>query len=319
MWTLRIGAWMLSIFLSCLGAGAALAQGDYPDKVVRIVTAQPGGGNDFVARLVAQGLSNSLGQPVIVDNRGSIAIETAAKGSPDGYTLLLYTSVVWLAQFFRKNVPWDPIGDFSPITLAVTSPNILVVHPSLPVRSVTELISLAKARPGELNYGSSSAGAAPHLAAELFKSMTGVNMVRIAYKGGGAPVAAVITGEVQVFFPTAASITPHVKAGRLRALAVTSAKPSALVPGLPTVAATLPGYESVSIYGVFARAKTPAAIINFLNREIVQVLHRTDVKERLFNVGAEVAGSSPIEFAATIRTEIARWGKVIKDAGIRQE
>ncbi len=219
---------------------------------------------------------------------------------------------------FRK-VAWDPVKDFAPISLTIVTPNIVVVHPSLPVKSIKELIALAKARPGELNYGSGSTGAANHVAAELFKSMAGVNIVRINYKGAGTAIIDLVAGQLQVMFATAGSVTHHIKSGRLRALAVTSAEPSALAPGLPTVvAAGLPGYESSSLSGMFAPARTPVAIINRLNQEVVQALHRAEVKERLFNSGIQVVGSSPEEAAAKIRSEMARMGKVIREAGLRE-
>ncbi len=290
-----------------------------------MITAEVGGGNDFTARVIAQGgLSERLGQPVIVENRGgaggAIAAEIVAKAAPDGYTLLVYASNIWIIPLLRSNVPYDPVRDFAPITWAARSPSTVVVHPALPVNSVKELIALARARPGELNYGSGGTGATTHLAVELFKAMAGVNMVRIPYKGNGPALIDLMAGRVQVMFATAGSVTPHIRSGRLKALAVTSAQPSALAPGLPTVAASgLPGYESNSIYGIFAPAKTPAAIVTQLNQEIVRVLSRTEVKEKFLNSGVETVGSSPEEFAAAIRSDMARMAKVIKDAGIRGE
>ena len=314
----RFVPWMLSVSMMVLCPNVASGQ-NYPNKVIRIATAQAGSGNDLVSRLIAHGLTGSLGQQVIVENRGRMAIEIAVKAPPDGYTLLLYTSVVWLEPFLRSNVPWDPVSDFSPITLPAESPSILVVHPSLPVKSVKDLIALAKARPGELNYGSTSTGAAPHLAAELFKAMAGVDIVRISYKGGASGSTALIAGEVQLTFSSTGTVMLHGKSGRLRALAVTTAQPSALVPGLPTVAAAgLPGFEAGTIYGMFAPVKTPATIINRLNEEVVRVLNRADVKERLFNAGVQVVGSSPEKFTATMKSEMAKWGKVIKDANIHE-
>jgi tripartite-type tricarboxylate transporter receptor subunit TctC len=309
----------------CLGAvmlaGAHIAPAqNYPVKTVRIVTLQPGGAPDIVARLVAEGIAPALGQPVIVDNRGIIAGELVAKASPDGYTLLAYSSPLWLAPFMQSRVSYDPVRDFAPITLTHMAPNLLVVHPLLPAKSVRELIALARARPGELNYGSGATGASSHLSAELFKAMAGVNIVRVPYKGTPPALNDLIAGQVQVMFPNVASAIPHVKSGRLRALAITSAQPSALVPGMPTVAAAgLPGYESVSPVGLFAPAKTPVAIIARLNQEMVRTLNRAEAKERFFNIGLETVGSSPEQFAAAIATDMKRWGKVIRDAGIRDE
>jgi tripartite-type tricarboxylate transporter receptor subunit TctC len=292
---------------------------EYPSKPIRMVTAPPGGSGDVVARLLTQGLSANLGQQVIIDNRGGgiIPVETVAKAAPDGYTILVFGNSLWLAPFLRE-VPWDPIRDFAPVTLAVNTPNMLVVHPSLPVKDVRSLIAFAKTRPGQLNYGSASTGSQNHLAAELFKHMAGVDIVRIPYKGAAIALSDLIGGQVQLMFPTATAASSYLKSGRLRALAVTSAQPSALAPGLPTVAASgLPGYEAVSIYAVFAPAKTPAAIVNRLNRETVRVLNTPEVKDKFFSVGVEVVASTPEAFAAAIKAEMSTMGKLIKDAGIR--
>ena len=314
----RFIAWMFTVGMMVLGADVVSGQ-TYPNKPIRIMATQPGGLTDIVARLIAPGLTANLGQQIVVDNRGAlIAVEIAAKAPPDGYTLLVNGSAFWLLPLLRNNVSWDPVRDFAPITMAVRSPSVLVVHPSVPVKSVADLIALAKARPGALNYAAGTIGATPHLAAELFKAMAGVNIVRVGYKGTGPSVIALVGGEVHLMFAGLGSVAPHVKSGRLRALAVTSAQPSALVPGLPTVAASLPGYEAASILGIFAPAKTPATIINRLHQEIVRAINRTEVKERLFNAGVEVVGSSPEEFTATVKDDMARMGKVIKDAGIHE-
>ena len=302
-----------------LGSGAAAAQ-TFPSRVVRIITTQAGSGNDFTARLLAQALLERLGQQVIVDNRGNIAGEIVARALPDGYTLLSWGSPLWLAPYLRTKVPYDPVKDFAPITLVATSPNLLVVHPSLPVKSVKDLIALAKRRPGELNYSSPGPGGSPHLAAELLKSMAGISAVHVAYKGVGSALTAVLSGEVQFMFPNAASAAPHVKSGRLKALAVTAAQPTALAPGLPTLAASgLPGYESSGMFGIFAPAGTPAGIIQLLNQEIVRASRTPDVKDKLFNSGAEVVGSSPEQFAAIVKADMAAMGKLIRSAGIQPE
>jgi tripartite-type tricarboxylate transporter receptor subunit TctC len=260
-----------------------------------------------------------LGQPVIVDNRNAvISAETAAKAAPDGYTLLISGGSLWLLPFLRDNVSWDPIKDFSPVSLLATSPNMIVVHPSVAAKSVSELIILAKARSGELNYGA-SVGGSTHLAAELFKAMAGVNLVRVPFKGNGPALNALITGEVQVMFATVTAALPHVKSGRLRALASTSAQPSALLPDLPTAAATLPGYASATLIGIFAPPKTPMAIVNRLNQEIVAAFAAPDLKKRFFDAGVETVANSPAEFAATIKSDMSRMGKVIRDAGIKAE
>ena len=310
IWTWAVGV--------ALGAGYAGAQ-DYPNRPIRIITAAVGGGIDFTARLVAHGLTASLGQQVIVDNRGgtNVAPQTVAKAVPDGYTILIHNNTVWIAPLLDK-VPYDHEQELAPISLTSRSPNILAVHPSLPVNSVKELIALAKAKPGEINYGSGPVGASNHLAAELFKALAGVNLVRIGYKGGGPALNDLVSGHVPVMFATTGSVTAHVRSGRLKGLAVTSAQPSALAPGLPTVAASgVPGYVSEAIYGMFAPAKTPAAIISRLHQDTVRFLGLPETKERFFNSGVETVGSSPQEFAAIIKSEAVRLDKVIRSAGIR--
>lgn len=310
-------AWMCAVGMIAFGTGIASAQ-NYPNKLIRIVTAAVGSANDWSSRLLAQELTASLGQQVIVENRGGLGAEVVAKAPPDGHTLLAYGGSVWLLPFLRENVPWDPIRDFAPVTLAMSSPNIVVVHPSLPVKSIRELIALAKARSGQLNYAAGTIGASPHLSTELFKAMAHVDLVRVGYKGTGPSVIALLGGEVHLMFAGLGTVAPHIRTGRLRALAITSAQPSALAPGLPTVAASLPGYEATSVLGVFVPAKTPPAIINRLHQEIVRAVNKPEVKELLFNAGVEVVGSTPEELAATVKLDMARMGKVIKDAGIHE-
>ena len=299
--------------------GAAHAQTPsspaYPVKPVRIVTVAPGSANDLVARLVAQELKGPFGQPVIVDNRGTIAAEIVAKAPPDGYTLLLYGSAVWISPFIYRNAS-SPMNDLIPITLVASSPNVVVVHPSLPVKSARELLALARKRPGELHYATGSLGAAPHLAAELFKALGRVDIVRVPYKGTGGSLIGLLSGEVEMMFPTAGSVTPHIKAGKLRALAVTSLKPTPLAPGLPTLAETLPGYESVSLNGMFAPARTPATIVHLVNQEVGRILTRADARDRLANAGMDAVVNTPEAFAAVIKSEMAKWGKVIREARI---
>jgi tripartite-type tricarboxylate transporter receptor subunit TctC len=293
----------------------------YPSKPIRIVTSGVGGAGDVTSRLIAQGIAPLLGQQVIVDNRasGPIPVDVALKAAADGYTLLLYGSTVWLGPFLRSNAP-DPLREFAPITLAATAPNILVVHPSLPVKNVKELIALAKARPGALNYATTGIGSSPHLAAELFQAMAGVQFVRISYKGAGAALTDLIGGQVQLTFATASSVTPHLKSGRLRALGVSSPRPSVLLPGLTTIAAAgLPGYESQSLQGVFAPAGVPLAILQRLNQDIVRFLHSAEAKEKFLLVGVETAGTTPEQFTESMKTEMSRMGKVIRDAGIRED
>jgi tripartite-type tricarboxylate transporter receptor subunit TctC len=308
---------MTCVSLLFLDAGLACGQ-NYPTKPIRILSAEVGGGADFVARIVAQRISGPLGRQVVVENRPSRLIgEIALKATPDGYTLLLASSTFLFAPLFGDTL-YDPVKDFLPISMLAKAPNVVVVHPAVPVTSVKELIALAKARPGALNYGSGGTGSSLHLAAELFKQMARVDIARIAYKGAGPAMNDLIGGQVQMVFATAGSVTAHVKSGRLRALAVTSLQPSALAPGLPTVAASgVPGYEMEAIYALEAPAKTPAAIIRQLNQVIVLVLNETDLKEKFLTTGIEAASSSPEELAARIKSEIAKVAKLIKDEGIR--
>jgi tripartite-type tricarboxylate transporter receptor subunit TctC len=299
-------------------AGIAPAQ-DYPNRPVRIVTSEAGGGNDFQARLVARGLSASLGQQVIVENRpsGVTPGDIVSRASPNGYTLLLYNNALWTGPLIQKT-PYDPVRDLAPITTVAVAPNFLVVNVGLPANSVGELIALARAKPGELNYASSGTGATNHLAAELFKAMAGVDIVRIGYKGAAQALNDLIANQVQVMFPTAGAAAPHVKSGRVRGLAVTSAERSALAPQLPTVAASgLPGFESLATYGMFAPAGTPRRLVTRLQEEIVRVLNTADVKEKFFSSGMEAIGGTPEQLAATVRTEMVRMEKVIRAAGIR--
>jgi len=308
---------IVSGFVAAAATFSALAQ-TYPTRPLRIVSSEPGGGNDFGARVLAQALSGTIGQQVIVENRtgGAIAIEYAARAQPDGYTLLMYSNGLWTLPFIQ-NVRYDAMADFLPVTLAVRGANLLVLHPTVPVKSVKELIALAKAKPGELNYASGSAGSSPHIAGELFKTMAGLDIVRVNYKGSGPAVAALVGGQVQFMFATTGAASPHVKSGRLRGLAVTTAEPSALAPGLPTVAAAgLPGYEADTPYGVYVPTRTPASIVARLNQEIVKILGRPEIKERFFNAGVEVVGSTSEQFAAVMKTDIVRMAKLVKDAGI---
>ena len=299
-------------------ANVVLAQ-PYPSKTIRILATEVGSASDLAARLIAKELQASLGQPVVVENRVLIGIELVAQAASDGYTLLHYANPLWIIPLFRSSVSWDVGRDFTPIGMTILSPNVLVVHPALPVKSVKELIALAKARPGELNYATSSTGAGNHVAGELFKSMAGLKIVRIAYKGGSSALNALIAGEMQLAFPAAGTAATHMKSGKLRPLAVTTLEPSAIVPGLPTMAASgLAGYESISYTGLFAPARTPAPLVTRLNQEVTQGLRVPAVKERLFNSGSEVVASSPSEAVATIKAETDRIRKLVSDAGLRE-
>ena len=301
-------------------AGPASAQ-EYPTRPIRFVTAAVGGGIDVTARLLAAGLAERLNQQIIVDNRGgtNVAMLTVAKATPDGYTLLVHNNTVWIARLLEK-VPYDHEKELWPITLTSRSPNILVVHPSLQVGTVKELIALAKSSPGKIDYASGPIGASNHLAAEVFKAMAGVDLTRIGYKGGGPALNDVLAGQVKVMFATSGSVTSHVQSGKLKGLAVTSEQPSALAPGLPTVSASgVPGYSSEAIYGLWAPARTPAAIMTKLHQEAVRVLNQPEVKERFFKTGVETVGSTPAQFATAIKAESVRLAKVLEGAGIRPE
>lgn len=300
-------------------AGVASAQ-NYPNKPVRLLTFDSGGSVDLISRLIAPALSSALGQTVFTENRFSIvAIETAAKAQPDGHTLLVAGGTLWLAPLLQKT-SFNPAKDFAPISLLTRSINVLVVHPSLPVKSVKELLALARARPGELNYSTETVGSSTYLTAQLFKSMAGANIVGISYRGTGATLTAVIGGEVHFAFGTPGSLAPHVKSGRLRALAVTSPEPSVLFPGLPTIAATgLPGYEVVAVQGVLAPAGTPAAIIQRLHEEVARAITRADVRDKLLSIGLEALGGTPEQMGAAMQSDAVKWSKVIRDAGLRRE
>ena len=289
----------------------------YPTKPIRFITSAPGGTSDFTSRLIGRGLTENLGQQVIVDNRGDFGGGILAKAPADGYTLLLDGASLWLAQLLQKT-SYDPLRDFAPVMVAVRAPNVVIVNPAVPVTSVKELIALARTKPGELNYASGGIGGQSHLAAELFRSMTAVNIVNINYKGTGPAINALMAGEVQIMFCNATIAAPHIKAGKVRALAVGSPERSALLPDLPTLAASgLPGFESVVAQGIVLPARTPPPLVSRISQEIARVLNKADVKERHFSIGVETVASSPEEFAATIRKDIERWGRVIKEAGIR--
>ena len=305
--------------LTLLAANAAFGQDSYPHHLIRILTSEAGSTNDIVARIVARGLATSLGQQAIVENRGGPAADAVARAPADGYSILLYGSSVWVLPYFRR-MSYDPLRDLAPISSAYSQAIVLLVHPSLPVRSVKELMALAKARPGDLNYSAGTIAATPHLAMELFKYLSGLDIVRINYKGTGPAVNALLAGEVQVMFTGAGSIMQHVKSGRLRALAVTTVERSPLTPGLPTVAESgLPGYEFTSVVGIFAPAKTPPPILNLLSQEIVKILRKPEVSEMLFESGVAALGGTPEDFAARVKADIDRWRKVIQDTGIRVE
>jgi len=295
----------------------------YPARPVRlIVPTAPGASVDFIARLTGHHLTKALGQQVVVDNRAGanqlIGTQIVARSAPDGYTILT-TSTPFVTQPLLMTSPtYSPVRDFVPITLAAESPNILVVTQSLPVKSVGDLISYAQARPGQLNFATGSAGASPHLAAELFKVMAKVDMVRIGYKGAAPAIIDLIAGRTQVMFATAVSVLPHIRTGKLRSLAVTTIRPSGLVPDLPTIAASgLPGYESSVSLGFVLPAGTSSAIAARLNKEIVRIMQDADVKRAMLGEGVDAVGSTPAEFAAFIKSETEKWGALFKQINLR--
>jgi tripartite-type tricarboxylate transporter receptor subunit TctC len=309
-----------AVALVALGMSAASGQ-IYPGKPIRIIAPGIGSSYDISARLIVQVIAGSLGQPVIVENPpvGVISGQMVSQSAPDGYTLLYTASPLWLGPFMRDSTPYDAVRDFQPITETTRSPGVLVVHPNLPVKSARELIALAKARPGALNYGSGSTGSIGHLGPELFQSMAGIKLVRIAYRSGAQAVTDLIAGEVQMMISTPASVISHVKSGRLKALGVTSAQPTSLVPGIPTVTSTgLPGYEAGTIAGMFAPARTPRAIVNRLNQEIVRAIFSAELKEKFLALGLEPVGGSPEQMESSVKAEMATMGKLIKDLGIRE-
>ena len=308
---------IVSIAMMVLGVSVVSGQ-PYPAKPIHILAGGVGGGPDVVGRLLSSTISSTLGQPVVIENRPpSVLAEAVAKSPPDGYLMFITGSNAWI-QPLLQSTPYD-MRDLAPITTFTTASDVLVVHPSLPVKSIKDLIALAKAKPGALNYASSTTGGSSHLQAELFKHLAGVNIVRVGYSTSGAQTTGVLVGEVQMSFNGISTVAPLLSAGRLKALAVAGARPSVLLPGVPTIGASLPGFESSTTLIAFVQAKTPAPIINRLNQEFVRVLNQADVKEKLLTVGLEVTPSTPEGAAALIKADVARMGKVIKEAGIKVE
>lgn len=319
----KLGRAIAAIVLTC-STTAAWSQA-FPSKPMRVIVPwPPGGGTDIFARSIGQKLTESWGQQVIVDNRpgaaGNIGAQLASKAAADGYTLLLATITLATSPSLYKSLGYDPLRDLEPVTLIAGVPHVLVVHPSLPVKSVRELIALAKARPGELNYASAGIGSPFHLAAELFNLLAGVKMNHVSYKGGGPAVVAVIGGQVQVTFANLLAVLPHVQGGKLRALGITSATRSSAAPSLPTIAESgLKAYDFTSWFGMLTPAGAPKDVVQKLNDGIVRVLKSPELKERLTRDGADIIASTPQEFSAYMRSETVKWAKVIKEAGIRAE
>lgn len=327
----RTACWIAVLWLAGAAPVAAWAQkrpvepeSRYPGKPIRmIVPNPPGGGVDIIARLVGARLSERLGQPIVVENRpgagGTIGVGLLVQAPADGYTLGMgVTATLAIAPALYRRLPYDPLKDLEPVTLIATLPLILVVHPSLPVRSVRDLLALARSRPGQVDYSSGGNGTPPHLAGELFKTLAGVDVRHIPYKGGPPAVTAAVSGEVSLMFANALPAVPHIKAGRLRALAVTSGSRAGAFPDIPTLAESgVPAYHAVQWYGVIAPSGTPRAIIERLNREVRQTLKLDDVKAPLVAEGADLSDTTPEQFRQFIEQEMARWGKAVRDSGAR--
>ena len=311
------------LYFTAIAAATAAGAAEFPTKPVRLVIGfAPGGGTDVTARALSNKLTPAFGQQVIVDNRpghsGTIAADIVSKGTPDGHTVLLGTIALVINPILTKNMPFDTFKDLLPVTQAVDSTNILIVHPSVAAKSVKELIALAKAKP--LNGGSSGIGGTGHLAVELFNLQAGTKITHVPYKGGGPAMIDLLAGNIQLIFATAASSINHIKAGKARALAVTTAKRSALVPDLPTVAeAGLKGYEANNWNGFFVPAGTPRPIINRLNKELSAALLAADIKDFLFKQGLDAAPGTPEQFAKYMKSEFAKWTKVIQAAGLKPQ
>jgi tripartite-type tricarboxylate transporter receptor subunit TctC len=316
------GALFAAVF--SLVAAQAAAQ-SYPAKPVRVLVGfPPGAGVDITTRLFAPRLAEALGQPFVVDNRpgaaGNIAAELAAKLPPDGYGLLSASAPIVMSQFLYKSLNFNLERDFEPIGMMASAPFILVVHPSLPARALKEFVALARSRPGLMSYASTGNGSTPHLSMEMLKSQAGINVVHVPYKGTPQAVPDLLSGQVQAMFANTLSVLPQVKAGRLRALAISSAKRSAAAPEVPTVAESgMPGYESGTWFGLFAPAGTPREIVNRLNGELVRLVGTADMKARLLDQGADPVSVTPGEFRAFVKAELAKWGQVVRTVGIKVE
>lgn len=316
------------IVLAALAAAVWHAQADaqqaYPSRPIRIISPfSPGGGNDTICRIIAPKLVERLGQRVLVENRaganGIIGTEVAARSAPDGYTIVLIPSGHAVNASLRKKLPYDTIRDFTPITMVGSSPLVLSIHPAVPARNVKALIALAKERPGQLTYGSAGVGSSGHLAGALFETLTGTTMVHVPYKGMALAITDLISGQIFLAFATSLSSVPHVRSGRLRALATTGAQRSPALPDLPTVADSVPGYEASLWYGFVGPAGIPPENVRRLNADIVAVLERPDVRERLANQGLDVRPSTPEEFGRLLRTDLTRWAKLVQRAGLRPQ
>jgi tripartite-type tricarboxylate transporter receptor subunit TctC len=314
---------LLAALLLAAISGAAAAQ-TWPAKPVRIVVGYPPGGpTDVLARIVAQKLTESWGQQVLVDNRpgasGMIGAEVTVRAAPDGYTLLMVPVTYAVTPSLYPKMSYDAVRDLAPVAQVAAAPFMLVVHPTLPVKTVKDLIALARSSPGQLNYASASTGGMPHLAGELFNTMTGVKMVHIPYKGAAPATTDLLSGQVSLMFNNMLSAMPHVKNNRLRAVAVTSTKRSAAVPELPTIAETVPGYEASGWYAALAPAATPRELITRLNNDMNRVMKMPDVTQRLAGDGVEAVGTTAEQFGRYLQQEIVKWGKVVKASGAKAD
>jgi tripartite-type tricarboxylate transporter receptor subunit TctC len=309
------------LFLIAVSAGWAFAQ-TYPMRPIRLVVASsPGGGSDILARTLAQKLTEELAQQVVVDNRGGasgvIGTDIVAKAVPDGYTLLIIQPSLTINPSMIRKLPYDAVTDFAPVSLVVDAAQILTAHPSVPAKNAKDLIGLAKSQPGKLMFGSPGVGTSPHLTAELFKLMAGVDMPQVLFKGSGMAYVSLISGEISVAFSTVLSAIPHVKSGKIRALGVTTKKRVSVVPEVPTIAeSALPDFEASQWFGILAPARTPRSIVDRLNQALARASNSADVKSRFSAEGVEVVNSTPEEFSAVIKRELVQWAKVIKAAGI---
>jgi tripartite-type tricarboxylate transporter receptor subunit TctC len=312
-----------ALLAGTLPVQAAPGAPDYPSRPIRIVVPQsPGASTDLTARLIAQKLTEAFKQTVVVDNRpgaGTVSgTEIVARAAPDGHTLLVVASSITINPSLYRKLPYDPVKDFTPVTQLSKFPNLLAAHPSLPVKGLQDALALIKSKPGQLNYASAGTGTGTHMSMELLKQMTGIDIAHIPYKGGGPAVTAAIGGQTQFIIGTTIGLLPHVRSGKLRALAVTSAKRSSAAPEIPTFAESgVPGYDHEPWNGLFAAAKTPKPIIIKLNAEVARILQTPDVKKIFTHEGADAVGNSPEEFAVVVKSEFEKWAKVIKAAGIK--
>jgi len=318
-------SWMAGLLAMLLVTAPAATAQNYPARAIRLVVhSSPGGSSDILGRLLAQRLTESLGQQVVVENRagasGIIGVEVVVKAPPDGYTILISQTSLAINPAIFPKIPYNALRDLAPITQIVDGPNVMTVHPSVPVKSVKQLIALAKSQPEGLIIGSPGQGTSPHLSAELFNSMAGVKITQVQYKGAGMAIVGLLAGEVSVMFPTTPTVIGYLKTGRLRALGVTTAKRTQALPDVPAISeAGLPGYESTQWFGILAPAATPRPIIDRLNQEIVRIMQSPAMKQRLANDGMEVVAGTPEQFGAHIKAETEKWTKVVKAIGLKPE